>query len=193
MSFIMKLNSENTDQPISSSPNGSKPFVGSSNGFKQRFLFPNDVFNFGKHRGKDIAWVIDNDKDYYGWLIANRLAVTHLIIDYASGNNPEIEEIRHTVDKKNNTLLIRSFKYWILKKEKFVRGKDRKKHISDKVIASYKIDIPFTIRKETKSEWRDYTKFHNDCELVEWEVEVKTYEEPALSNFINEKLKLHGR
>lgn len=27
MSFIMQLNSENTDQPIGSSPNGSKPFV----------------------------------------------------------------------------------------------------------------------------------------------------------------------
>jgi hypothetical protein len=162
------------------------------NKFKQQFLFPNDVFTFGKYKGKDIAWVIGNDKEYYNWLVQKGLSITHLISEYANGNNPEIEEIRYTVDKKNNTLLIRSFKYWVLKKEKFVRGKDKKKHISDKVIASYKIEIPFTIREETKSEWRDYTKFHNDCELVEWKVEVKTYEEPALSNFISEKLKLHS-
>lgn len=42
MSFIMQLNSENTDQPIVSSPNGSKPFVmGSTDGLNEIYCESN--------------------------------------------------------------------------------------------------------------------------------------------------------
>ena len=180
------------DEITTSSPAFAKPTVSRSNGFKQRFLFPNEVFTFGKYKGKPILEVVKSDKIYFDWLIKEGLSVTKLITDCADGINVEQEKIDFSINKKDDILIIRSVKFYFLPKEKFIRGKDKKKQISNTIINTYKIKIPFNIRTEHHSEYRDYTKFHNDGELIEWETKVKDYEQPTLNNFINECLKLNG-
>lgn len=94
---------------------------------------------------------------------------------------PIIEEIKFTVKYNTDELLIRSVKYKVLPKIKFVRGKDKRIHISDTCVATFKIPVPFSIIKETIS--RDCTKFHQDT--IEYVVERKEYKQPELNDFIN--------
>lgn len=159
--------------------------------FKQKFNFPNDVFKFGKHTGKEMRWVIDNDLIYYNWLISKGLSISYLVKDYAKGVDIQLNTIRSYVDSKKDELTIRHFKYWKLDKEKFVRGKDKSVTFENNIIGVYKIDVPFEITKETKTVYHDYTKFHCDCSEEEVEFIIKIYDKELLYNFIKEKLALH--
>ena len=163
----------------------------SNKGFKQAFNFPPDIFRFGKHSGKQIDFVIDNDRMYYNWLLSEGLRVSEIITDYAKGLDVVTESITYQVNKKTDILTIRSVKHYILPKLKFIRGKDFRKHISDTVIAEHKIEIPFTETTSERTEYRDYTKFHCDCEEVTVITTTKTYEELAFRMFLEDKLSVH--
>lgn len=161
-------------------------------GFYQSFHFPNDVFKFGKHTGQTIGWVIDNKKTYYDWLMTQGLSVSYLITEYRNGlNNEPITKINHNVNKKTDKLTISLTQYWLLKAEKFIRKKPKMQLVKIMLLGVYDIKIPFTITTETKKEFRDYTKFHNDCEEVEFTVTHKHYDAAMLSSFIKEKIEFH--
>lgn len=157
--------------------------------FKQKFQFPSDTFDYGKYRGKSIDYILNNDRAYLDWSLSNGLNISDIVKDHINGIVSYKEKIYYQIDKKNDKFYIRSKKYWVLPKEKFVRKNDKIKVFSDTVLEEHLIDIPFSITIEKRSEWRDYTKFHNDCELVEFEVKIKTYDKNLLDIFINEKMK----
>lgn len=162
-----------------------------SNSFTQKLMFPSDILRFGKHNKKEISFVIKNDKTYFDWLLSEGFVVSDLIKDYANGHDVENEQIIYSVNKKTDTLIFRSVKYYLLPKLKFVRKSDMRKHISDTVIAEYKIEIPFTETVTTRTEYRDYTKFHCDCEEVTIIINTKTYDEIPFKEFLDEKLNIH--
>ena len=82
------------------------------------FNFPTDTISFGKHRSKTIAWIIDNDKSYYLWLINNNFKQTKLISDYANGIDNIKSEIKWSVSSKNDILEITKRYYYKLEAEK---------------------------------------------------------------------------
>lgn len=123
------------------------------------------------------------------WLIKNGLSVSHLITDYYNGIDSINEKTRYTINKQKDEIYIIQSKYYTVKKEKFVHKRDKTKIISQDKLETIKITVPFTITVEEIEEWRDYTKFHNDCELVKYTVKTKHYKEPDFKEFLKEKLK----
>ncbi len=155
-----------------------------------RFIkYPTDVISFGKHKGKSIKDIIDTDRNYFLWMLTECITISHLIYDYCEGKNPIQTKTYHSVDTKRGVLTINKRQFYVLKKEKGVRKKDHCHIVSDKLIGKFNIDLPYTEKTEKRSEWRDYTKFHNDCELVEWEVTLRIYDQKQLSEFVTNKLK----
>lgn len=155
-----------------------------------RYEFPNNTVCFGKYFGKELSWIIDNDRPYYNWMLSVGKKVSPLIEDYANGINKVHEKIWHVIDKSKDELRIKQRLYYVLPAVKFV-NREKKKIISEKVIAIYPIRIPFTTHIEHRSETRDYTKFHCDVETYEWDVVVKTYDEKKIQKFIANALKNH--
>lgn len=104
-----------------------------------------------------------------------------------------MQEIRiiHSVKSSQDLLIIKEQVFDVKPKIKFVRRKEIKKLISNKIIAQYKIDVPYHYETIEREEWRDYTHFHNDCELVKWTEKIKVYKQPDLKIFIDEKMKNH--
>lgn len=94
----------------------------------------------------------------------------------------------HSINFKKDELLIHERKFKILPKLKFIRGKETQIILSDRVIKRCNINIPYTIEKEIIM--KDCTKFHND--YIEYEIEKKHYNQPELSNFIQQKLEKYN-
>lgn len=90
------------------------------------------------------------------------------------------------ISTKKDTLTLRKSTYKILPKIKFKR-KNEKKILLEKVdIASYKINIPFTVEKVKRSRSWLGNGFQSDdinC-YSEWGEEIKVYNKEKLSEFI---------
>ncbi len=159
--------------------------------FRQRFRFPNERVYFGKHHGKTLIWIIDNDRPYFNYLINNGLIVTDLIMEYAKGNDLLNKKIRYKVCKSDDTLRIEEVFYYFLPKEKHVRKKDLTNIYSVKIIGTHKITAPYTIETiQMSRSWLGNGVQSDDIHCTsEWEEKVKRYDNDLLSLFINETLK----
>lgn len=90
------------------------------------------------------------------------------------------------ISTKKHTLTLRKTVYKILPKIKFVR-KNEKRIVLEKIdIKSYKINIPFELKKVQRSRSWLGNGFQSDdinCHS-EWEEEIKVYDKEMLSEFI---------
>lgn len=103
-----------------------------------------------------------------------------------------IEEVKWFIKPSKNLLVIRKYIIEVTPKEKFVRRCERRKTLEKIDLGVYEIPVPFTVHKEKRSRSWLGDGFQNDdinC-FEEWEEDVKVYNEPDLSNFIKEKMKL---
>jgi hypothetical protein len=98
------------------------------------------------------------------------------------------------ISTKKDTLTLRKSTYKILPKIKFKR-KNEKRILLEKIdIASHKINIPFELKKVSRSRSWLGTGFQSDdinCHS-EWEEEIKVYDKEKLSNFIINCFKIHN-
>ena len=90
------------------------------------------------------------------------------------------------ISTKKDTLTLRKSTYKILPKIKFKR-KNEKRILLEKIdIASHKINIPFELKKVSRSRSWLGNGFQSDdinCHS-EWEEEIKVYDKEKLSDFI---------
>jgi hypothetical protein len=90
------------------------------------------------------------------------------------------------ISTKKDTLTLRKYTYKILPKIKFKR-KNEKRMLLEKIdIASHKINIPFELKKVSRSRSWLGNGFQSDdinCHS-EWEEEIKVYDKEKLSDFI---------
>jgi len=90
------------------------------------------------------------------------------------------------ISTKKDTLTLRKSTYKILPKIKFKR-KNEKRILLEKIdIASHKINIPFELKKVSRSRSWLGNGFQSDdinC-YSEWEEEIKVYNKDKLSDFI---------
>lgn len=92
------------------------------------------------------------------------------------------------ISTKKDTLTLRKSTYKILPKIKFKRKNEKKILLEKKDIASYKINIPFEIKKVKRSRSWLGDGFQSDdinC-YSEWEEEIKVYDKELLSEFIKQ-------
>jgi len=92
------------------------------------------------------------------------------------------------ISTKKDTLTLRKSSYKILPKIKFKRKNEKKILLEKSYIASYKINIPFEIKKVKRSRSWLGDGFQSDdinC-YSEWEEEIKVYDKELLSEFIKQ-------
>ncbi len=92
------------------------------------------------------------------------------------------------ISTKKDTLTLRKSTYKILPKIKFKRKKEKKILLEKNDIASYKINIPFEVKKVKRSRSWLGNGFQSDdinC-YSEWEEEIKVYDKELLSEFIKQ-------
>lgn len=90
------------------------------------------------------------------------------------------------ISTKKDNLTIRKATYKILPKIKFKRKNEKKILVDKSIIASYKINIPFEVKKVKRSRSWLGNGFQSDdinC-YSEWEEEIKVYNKEMLSVFI---------
>ena len=90
------------------------------------------------------------------------------------------------ISTKKDTLTLRKSTYKILLKIKFKRKNEKKILLEKLDIASYKINIPFELKKIKRSRSWLGDGFQSDdinC-YSEWEEEIKVYDKEKLSDFI---------
>lgn len=155
--------------------------------------YPNDVLNFGKHKGKTIQYVIENDKSYFNWMKTENFIFSELITSLENGVDPIQTRIIPRVKSKSNLLLIEKQSFYILPKLKFVRKNDKIRRLESEILGEFKIDIPYTIEKVKRSRsWLGDGMQQDDINCYsEWFEDVKKYQEPQLTEFINEKLNVY--
>jgi hypothetical protein len=98
------------------------------------------------------------------------------------------------ISTKKDTLTLRKSSYKILPKIKFKRKNEKRILLEKTDIASYKINIPFKIKKVKRSRSWLGDGFQSDdinC-YSEWEEEIKVYDKENLSKFIIECFKNHN-
>jgi len=154
------------------------------------FSFPNDLVPFGRHKGRTIGWIIDNDKNYFDWFRKN-FNVDEILMDLSEGLDIINREIAHNFIKDTWILQIRIVKYWESKGMKFVR-KSKKRIISNTILANYPCEVPYTTTVKEWTEHIDCTKFHNDSVEVERRETIYHYDNKEMEKFIKSKLKLHN-
>ena len=92
------------------------------------------------------------------------------------------------ISTKKDTLTLRKSTYKILPKIKFNRKNEKKILLEKNNIASYKINIPFELKKVKRSKSWLGDGFQSDdinC-YSEWEEEIKVYDKELLSDFIKQ-------
>jgi len=98
------------------------------------------------------------------------------------------------ISTKKDTLTLRKSSYKILPKIKFKRKNEKRILLEKTDIASYKITIPFEIKKVKRSRSWLGDGFQSDdinC-YSEWEEEIKVYDKETLSKFIIDCFKNHN-
>jgi|GEM_PF-3213314 len=92
------------------------------------------------------------------------------------------------ISTKKDTLTLRKSTYKILPKIKFNRKNEKKILLEKNGIATYKINIPFKVKKVKMSKSWLGDGFQSDdinC-YSEWEEEIKVYDKELLSDFIKQ-------
>jgi hypothetical protein len=129
------------------------------------FTFPNDILNVGKYKGKEISWVIKNDKKYFKWIKQQNPKLSQLIFEFeAFGDKCISRRVKYKVDSKKDILIILLELFWENKKS------GKKRIVSSCELEKYAIDIPFKTEKK----------------IIE-----KVYNEPCLSRFVQDKVLFH--
>lgn len=92
------------------------------------------------------------------------------------------------ISTKKDTLTLRKSTYKILPKIKFKRKNEKKILLEKNDITTYKINIPFELKKVKRSRSWLGNGFQSDdinC-YSEWEEEIKVYDKELLSDFIKQ-------
>jgi hypothetical protein len=152
----------------------------------RKVLFPTDILTFGKHKGKTFAQVIDEDKQYYQFLLREQaITVTELVENYANGINNLVERLKYNIE--GDYIVIYKQQMYVLPVEKFVRKRERHSLVNKTEVERIKIPCEYTIEKQTRTKSYLGNGIQSDDRVVvnEYTVDVKVYKDPeCFRNFV---------